>query len=273
MLHTSIYIISDVSTSIFQCRKSPLRLKMQLFSNFLFSKSGRPCYNTLLFNPAITSSTILYACVIAPKFDSCPYLYLPVFCKNISSKSYSSSTFNSKELSNGVRTNRATEDIVLTPGQKVVAGANLTLWTGAAILATASAYYIIKELFPTKMSPNIVFDRAFSLVKDNNEVISTFGAPLKAYGKDRGGHREGRRNIVEHTHYTEDGEGSKRTRVRFNIQGQYGSAFVFAEVSNKMSPGDFVYGENIFNSDYFSSMPISILLFKVISTIYYHKIH
>merc|ERR1711934_816086 len=47
--------------------------------------------------------------------------------------------------------------------------------------------------------------------------------------------------IFRHTHYTEDGEGSKRTRVRFNIQGQYGSAFVFAEVSNKMSPGDFVY--------------------------------
>jgi len=162
-------------------------------------------------------------------------------CRNITSKSSVSPIFNDKEVRTNAATNKLTKDIVLTPGQKVLAGANLTLWTGAVILATASAYYIIKELFPSKMSPNVVFDKAFSVVKKNNIVTSTFGSPLKAYGKDHGGHREGRRNFVEHTHYIEESEGSKRTRIRFNIQGQYGSAFVFAEVSNKMSHGDFVY--------------------------------
>jgi mitochondrial import inner membrane translocase subunit TIM21 len=36
-------------------------------------------------------------------------------------------------------------------------------------------------------------------------------------------------------------DGSNRTRVRFNIEGPYGNAFVFAEVSSKMPSGEFVY--------------------------------
>ena len=38
-----------------------------------------------------------------------------------------------------------------------------------------------------------------------------------------------------------DTDGSKRTRVRFNLEGQYGAAFVFAEVSDSMASGEFVY--------------------------------
>jgi len=102
--------------------------------------------------------------------------------------------------------------IVLTPGQKVVAGTRLTMWAGIFCFATACAYYIGKELLPTKMSPNAVFDRATQLVRENGEVSRRFGEPLKAYGRDHGGHREGRRNFIEHTEYTDKEDGSKRTR-------------------------------------------------------------
>lgn len=90
------------------------------------------------------------------------------------------------------------------------------------------------------MSPNSAFDRATSAIRDNEEVKRRFGDGIKTYGRDHGGHREGRRNFIEHTEYTAE-DGSKRTRVRFNLEGQYGSAFVFAEVSNEMSSGEFVY--------------------------------
>ena len=106
----------------------------------------------------------------------------------------------------------AKHEIVLTPGQKVVAGTRLTMWAGIFCFATACAYYIGKELLPTKMSPNAVFDRATQLVRENGEVARRFGEPLKAYGRDHGGHREGRRNFIEHTEYTDKDDGSKRTR-------------------------------------------------------------
>lgn len=135
----------------------------------------------------------------------------------------------------------AKHEIVLTPGQKVVAGTRLTMWAGILCFATACAYYIGKELLPTKMSPNAVFDRATELVRANGEVSRRFGEPLKAYGRDHGGHREGRRNFIEHTEYTDKEDGSKRTRVRFNLEGKFGKAFVFAEVSSDMPSGEFVY--------------------------------
>ncbi len=40
---------------------------------------------------------------------------------------------------------------VLTPGQKVVETYYKVMWGGAAVLAAACAYYIIRELIPTKM--------------------------------------------------------------------------------------------------------------------------
>ena len=91
------------------------------------------------------------------------------------------------------------------------------------------------------MSPNTVFDKASSLIRNNPEVKRRFGESVKTYGRDHGGHREGRRNFIEHTEYTDPDDGTKRTRVRFNLEGQYGSAFVFAEVSKDMPSGEFVY--------------------------------
>ena len=90
------------------------------------------------------------------------------------------------------------------------------------------------------MSPNRIFDHAFDVVRNNPEVARRFGEPLKAYGRDHGGHREGRRNFIEHTAYQEDGD--ERVRVRFNLEGRFGKAFVFAEVSKSMPAGEFVYG-------------------------------
>lgn len=133
------------------------------------------------------------------------------------------------------------QELVLTPGEKVVAGTRLTVYAGIFALASVCAYYIGKELFPTKMSPNTVFNKAFDRIRTNEEIKRRFGEPLKAFGRDHNGHREGRRNFIEHTEYKDKDDGSNRARVRFNLEGQYGSAFVFAEVSSEMPSGEFVY--------------------------------
>lgn len=72
-------------------------------------------------------------------------------------------------------------------------------------------------------------------------IKQRFGDRIKTYGRDHGGKREGRRNFVEHTEYVDTETGSKRTRVRFNLEGPNGNAFVFAEVSDNMPSGEFVY--------------------------------
>lgn len=92
-----------------------------------------------------------------------------------------------------------------------------------------------------KMSPNRAFDRSFEIIKNDPEVKRRYGDSLKAYGRDHGGHREGRRNFIEHTEYTDREDGSKRVRVRYNLESRISNAFVFAEVSSDMPSGEFVY--------------------------------
>ena len=99
----------------------------------------------------------------------------------------------------------------------------------ALALGTVCFVFTVRELWPTAMSPNAVFDEAFNQVRKNDEVVAMFGEPLKAYGVDHGGKREGRRNFIQSREA--DGEdGSKRLKVRFNLQGNYGGGIVFAEV-------------------------------------------
>ena len=93
----------------------------------------------------------------------------------------------------------------------------------------------------SKMSPNRVFDRSFDVVRKDPDVLRRYGDSIKAYGRDHGGHREGRRNFIEHTEYVDKEDGSKRVRVRYNIEGRFGQAFVFAEVSANQPSGEFVY--------------------------------
>jgi import inner membrane translocase subunit TIM21 len=134
-----------------------------------------------------------------------------------------------------------TKEIVLTPGQKVVAASRLGMWAGIFGFACACAFYIGRELIPTKMSPNSAFNSASALIRENPQVRRQYGETLKFYGKDHGGHREGRRNFIEHTQYPSPDDGFNRTRVRFNLEGQFNTAFCFAEVSSDMPSGEFVY--------------------------------
>lgn len=134
-----------------------------------------------------------------------------------------------------------TRELLLTPGQKVIEYSRLAFWAGVAAFGLACAYYIVLELFPSKMSPNRVFDRSFELVRKDPEILHRYGDSVKAYGRDHGGPREGRRNFVEHTKYKDEEDGSNRTRIRYNLEGRFGMAFVFAEVSDQMPSGEFVY--------------------------------
>jgi len=135
-----------------------------------------------------------------------------------------------------------TKEIVLTPGETVVAFSRLGMFAGLFAFACACAYYIGRELIPTKMSPNSVFNKSTAIIREHAQVKRVYGDAMKFYGKDHGGHREGRRNFIEHTQYpSPDGDGSQRTRVRFNLEGEFNSAFCFTEVSSDMSSGEFVY--------------------------------
>jgi import inner membrane translocase subunit TIM21 len=168
-----------------------------------------------------------------------------VFAQNlrnntIRSKQSSSIRRFSDDKSKGA-SDETRSDIVLTPGQKVVAGTRLTLYLGMLGAGLVCLYAVARELIPTKMSPNTVFSNAHSALKDNPDVAYRFGSPIKTYGKDHGGKREGRRNFIEHSEYTNEEDGSKRIRVRFNLEGPKGRAFVFAEVSKDMPSGEFVY--------------------------------
>lgn len=191
--------------------------------------------------------------------------------RSMASSSSSSGEKKASEKANADGEEATSNEIVLTPGEKVVVGSRLFFWSGVFAFASVCAYYIGqsffrlvgivyqqsffcinfishfimsssgKELIPTKMSPNSVFDKATDIIRQNREVQQRFGEGFKTYGRDHGGHREGRRNFIEHTEYVSQDDGSNRTRVRFNLDGPYGQAFVFAEVSKDMPSGEFVY--------------------------------
>ncbi|KAK1748957.1 mitochondrial import inner membrane translocase subunit Tim21 [Skeletonema marinoi] len=161
--------------------------------------------------------------------------------RSMASSSSSSGEKKASEKANVDSEEATSSEIVLTPGEKVVVGSRLFFWSGVFAFASVCAYYIGKELIPTKMSPNTVFDKATDIIRQNREVQQRFGEAFKTYGRDHGGHREGRRNFIEHTEYVNQDDGTKRTRVRFNLEGPYGQAFVFAEVSKDMPSGEYVY--------------------------------
>jgi hypothetical protein len=49
----------------------------------------------------------------------------------------------------GETTGEDRKDIVLTPGQKVVAASRATMWIGILAFASVCGFYIVKELLPT----------------------------------------------------------------------------------------------------------------------------
>ena len=131
--------------------------------------------------------------------------------------------------------------IVLTPYQKVAKATSSTLWIGLAGLAVACGYLIVTELMPSRNAPGSLFDEAVSFLRDDPEVTARLGTPVKGYGRDHGGHREGRRNFIQHTEMDDARTGQKHTRIKFNLEGPYQKAFVFAEVAQDMGKGEWVY--------------------------------
>mmetsp|Transcript_40765 Transcript_40765/g.127566 ORF Transcript_40765/g.127566 Transcript_40765/m.127566 type:complete len:283 (-) Transcript_40765:287-1135(-) len=123
----------------------------------------------------------------------------------------------------------------MTFSEKMSAGFWGLVYLGAFGLACTCLYFIGAELFPSRMNPYSVFNRALDDVKADLHVSSKFGEPIKGFGKDGGDRREGRRRYIDHYEFDHPKDGSKRVRIRFNIEGPHGRALVFAEVSNKGS--------------------------------------
>lgn len=90
-----------------------------------------------------TSKTRSYS----PLFQSLPSLTVPRFRLQIAR------ALSSKQKGEeGAKTGDAegeSKEIVLTPGQKVVAASRLSMWAAIAAFAAVCGFYIVKELMPT----------------------------------------------------------------------------------------------------------------------------
>jgi len=115
-----------------------------------------------------------------------------------------------------------------------------TIFLGIAGAALFFGSLIAKELMPTKMSPNSVFNTTFERFKDHPEVVARVGDNIKGYGRDRNTHKEGRRNFIDHDKFT-DLDGVKHIRIKFTVEGTRGKANIFAEIDQNMEPGEFEY--------------------------------
>ncbi|RHY28353.1 hypothetical protein DYB32_006028 [Aphanomyces invadans] len=107
-----------------------------------------------------------------------------------------------------------TDAIVLTPYQKVAAGTQVGMWTAALGLASVCGYFIVRELFPGRMSPNSLFSEA-SDVCLQNDLVWIVGAVLLL-------------SLMS-------------CSIKFNMKGPNGKAEVWAEVNKDMPAGEFVY--------------------------------
>ena len=68
---------------------------------------------------------------------------------NTNNKSDQTDTKKSSAAGDGKQQSSDSNEIVLTPGETVVAVSRLTMYAGIAVLAAMSAYYIAMELIPT----------------------------------------------------------------------------------------------------------------------------
>lgn len=74
----------------------------------------------------------------------------PIIWRALSSSNSSSNKGTKQEESKEEdNAEEMTQEIMLTPGEKVVAGTRLTMWAMAAAFASVCAYYIARELIPT----------------------------------------------------------------------------------------------------------------------------
>ena len=130
--------------------------------------------------------------------------------------------------------NHPNDNLPMTTGQKVAEGGKASMIIGAFGVAAACAGLLAWELRPTKFSPQSIFDKALSAVREHPDVTMRIGNVEKGYGTDHGGKSEGRRNFTAHDEF-EDEEGHKIVRIKFNVKGTRGQGTVFAAVSSGVS--------------------------------------
>ncbi|CAI5740389.1 unnamed protein product [Hyaloperonospora brassicae] len=135
---------------------------------------------------------------------------------------------------------KAPDALVLTPFEKVTATATGGFWLGLLGLGAIGVYFVARELLPNRMSPNGLYSESLDIVSNNTDVISRLGLPIHGYGHDHGGHREGRRNRIEHVNLTTK-DGTPRLRIKYNIKGPSGHAYVFAEANQNMKKDEYAY--------------------------------
>lgn len=124
--------------------------------------------------------------------------------------------------------------------QAAKTGATLTMWGGVAVLVSVCGYFVVKELWPSQMSPNSCFSAAFEFVKEHPEITSRLGPGLRAYGRDTHRGKEGRRNFVSHDKFVDE-DGKEHIRIKFNIEGPNGKGVVYAEAKAGQPTGHFEY--------------------------------
>lgn len=127
-----------------------------------------------------------------------------------------------------------------TMGEKIKFYSKLSVQWMFMMSLLGLASYMAYELIFSGVSPTKLYDDAFARLQYDETVKAQItGEDMRCYG--RGG-SESRRNQTDSFSYTEEADGSKRTRIRFNIEGKKGKALVFAEVSDRMPDGEkFVY--------------------------------
>ena len=87
-------------------------------------------------------------------------------------------------------------------GAKKASKGALWLFIGAAAVVTAIT--IIREIIPSRLSGTNVFSDATKIVLEDPDVNRYLGGNVKAYGKDFGGQRAGRRNWIENYIYEDE---------------------------------------------------------------------
>lgn len=129
----------------------------------------------------------------------------------------------------------------VTMTQRAKAGGRLMMLLGALGVVGGCAYYIGKELMPSKLSPNGAFNAVFEKVRNHPELVKYLGSNIKGYGRDLGGSREGRRNFIDHDEFADD-DGVPHIRIKFNVEGQSGvKGVVYAELAKNAPEGHFEY--------------------------------
>lgn len=128
--------------------------------------------------------------------------------------------------------------ITFKEGVKTATSLSIIVGVGCAVIFFGTV--IVRELIPTKLSPNSVFNAVFDQIRKHHEVVSRVGENPMAYGRDMHSTKEGRRNVIDHDRYV-DLDGVQHLRIKFVISGKNGKLNVFSEKSSLMGPNEFSY--------------------------------